>query len=395
MDYWNNYEGALVAQEAIAIFGRNITNDQLADYVAAQVLQSAAEPPGAGRFIHDATLDSRATVAGFEEQRLPPENLSPDAIREAFAGHFGHCFVAGTMIDMWPTGSDILPDASGVYERAEVLAKVWQKPIEEITPSDWVVSFDEDGNLKPGKVTRTFVNQAKVILDFFGTGVTPGHAYYRADSKRAYKFEPLIDILRDDGVVQDSSGVLIRAATGVPVGDPHDRFVWAITGEKSEDGSGVKVKEKGRIRLGTRIISEDGRDFCVGDLIRAGNGIVSSEGLICVGDIQIPFHWAYGDLLPKPEDYILKRSGTTLDDIYKVAEWEGLRPNLPPPMVRDDGPVQPLSQSGLDLMPRNTPLAWCDERYAASSRPMLNRKKRRADGVSERQQAKARKQSVN
>ncbi|QBY00592.1 hypothetical protein E2K80_07430 [Rhodophyticola sp. CCM32] len=47
-----------------------------------------------------------------------------------------------------------------------------------------VLSFDKDEDLVPGKVTRTFQNDAKIILDFHGTFVTPGHVYYRHDSKK-------------------------------------------------------------------------------------------------------------------------------------------------------------------------------------------------------------------
>ncbi|WP_321446550.1 hypothetical protein [uncultured Cohaesibacter sp.] len=50
-----------------------------------------------------------------------------------------------------------------------------EKPIEEVGPDDWVLSYDKDGNLKPGRVTRTFINAAKQILDVHGLMVTPGH----------------------------------------------------------------------------------------------------------------------------------------------------------------------------------------------------------------------------
>ncbi|MCP4138557.1 MAG: hypothetical protein GY754_46795, partial [bacterium] len=76
------------------------------------------------------------------------------------------CFLAGTMIDMWPL--DLKPDASGHYDEKVVLAKIWQKPIEEVTPDDWVVSYDDNGRLKPGRVTRTFQNHSKHILDVHG-----------------------------------------------------------------------------------------------------------------------------------------------------------------------------------------------------------------------------------
>ena len=34
------------------------------------------------------------------------------------------------------------------------------------------------------------------------------------------------------------------------------------------------------------------------------------------------FAWTLSDRLPKPEDFILQRSGTTLVDIYRASEWE-------------------------------------------------------------------------
>lgn len=46
-----------------------------------------------------------------------------------------HCFVAGTKISMW--------DGT-------------EKPIEQVVPDDVVLSYDKDGTLKPGRVTRTF-----------------------------------------------------------------------------------------------------------------------------------------------------------------------------------------------------------------------------------------------
>ncbi len=125
------------------------------------------------------------------------------------------------------------------------------------------------------------------------------------------------------------------------------------------------------------------------DLIQAGGGTVTEEGLIRIGIQQMPFHWTFSAALPKPEDYILERSGTTVEDIYKAAEWESHRPHMPPPMVRDGGPVQPLSHTSLSMMPRNTPLASQDDTYAGGPRLMLNRKQRKAMAAKQRKVSKS------
>ena len=92
----------------------------------------------------------------------------------------------------------------------------------------------------------------------------------------------------------------------------------------------------------------------------------------------MPFHWHLGDKLPKPEDFVLECSGTTLEDIYKVAEWESQRPHMPAPMVMDGGPVQPLSQTG----PR-CPVAQRSH-WPCAKRVMLPAHGRRSDANIER-----------
>ncbi|WP_193748745.1 hypothetical protein [Leisingera sp. ANG-Vp] len=287
------------------------------------------------------------------------------------------CFAAQTYIDMWPLDNDLKLGPDGIFDQNEVRSKIWTKPIESIKAGDIVVSFDERGNLVPGPVAQTFQNEAKILLNFHGTHVTPGHVYFRQDSKKSCKFETLIDVLRDDGVIQHQDGSLIRAATNVPVGDPRDGFVKAVTGPRNADGS-VEVRDQGRIRLGTRFIVNGKRSFAVADLIEAMGGIVGEDGLIRFDDgASMPFHWESGDTLPKPEDYILECSGTTLEDIYKAAEWEDQRPQMPAPAVLDGGPVQPLSDAALSTMPRNEPLE-IKPAAPAGERQTLNRKQRRA-----------------
>lgn len=249
------------------------------------------------------------------------------------------CFLLGTIITM--------ADGS-------------KKPIEQIRPDDWVLSMDQKtGQMVPGKVTRTFQNEVKIVLGFHGTFVTPGHVYYRPDSKRTSKFEPLIDVLRDDGVIQRQDGTLIRAATNVPVDSPRDGFVHAVAGQWKTDGT-FQQTDEGLIRLGTRFLVGDGDDrksFAVADLIEHNGGVVGEDKMIHVGgNPSVPFVWDLGDTLPKPEDYVLACSGTTLEDIYKAAEWESQVPRLPAPMALDRGPVQPLKGAALSVMPRNEPL---------------------------------------
>ncbi len=196
----------------------------------------------------------------------------------------------------------------------------------------------------------------------------------------------MIDVLRDDGMIEDRDGVKLRAATYAPVDGPLDKFVKAVTGTLRPDG-GVDIKEQGRIRLGTRFIvrNDKGRkDYSVADLIEAGGGVVGDDELIRVGDGPgIPFHWDFGDTLPKPEDFVLAASGTTLEDIYKAAEWEDQGPRLPAPMVLDRGPVQPLKGVALSAMPRNELLDMAHAPMAA-----LNRKQRKAMEAKQRKATK-------
>jgi hypothetical protein len=117
---------------------------------------------------------------------------------------------------------------------------------------------------------------------------------------------------------------------------------------------------KGRIRLGTRFIVRHGserRSFSVAELIQAGGGAVGEDELIRVGDGPgMPFLWEFGDTLSKPENFVLACSGTTLEDIYRAAEWESQGPRMGAPMVLDRGSVQPLIGVARQAMPRNEPL---------------------------------------
>ncbi len=76
------------------------------------------------------------------------------------------------------------------YDQDEVRAKIWRKPIELVRAGDLVVAFDDDHNLVPGPVTRTMTNDAKILLNFFCTRVTPGHVYYRPTARNRTSLKP-------------------------------------------------------------------------------------------------------------------------------------------------------------------------------------------------------------
>jgi|GEM_PF-2198205 len=338
----------------------------------------------------------------FDEMLEAYRNIDDPAaqqlIMEGITGADGSCFGPDVCIDMWPLDPDLTLKSNGVYDQDEVRTQIWKKPINLVETGDIVVSFDPDGNLAPGPVIRTFQNDAKILLNFHGTSVTPGHVYYREDSEKPGKFETLIDVLREDGVIQRQDGTLIRAATNVQIGDPSDGYVKAVTGTLKTDGA-LEPKQWGRIRLGTRFLVGEGEErkaWAVADLIQAGGGVVGDDELIRVGDGEpMPFHWEFGDTLPNPEDFVLACSGTTLEEIYKAAEWESQGPRLPAPMVLDGGPVQPLTGEALSAMPRNEPLEVTHAPVAERSpQPTLNRKQRKAIEAEQRKVAKANKRII-
>lgn len=315
---------------------------------------------------------------------------------DAFWGR-SECFLAGTMVDMWPIDPSIKPGPNGKYNSQEVLAKVWQKPIAEVNPADWVLSFDKDEDLVPGKVTRTFQSGAKIILDFHGTFVTPGHVYFRPDSRKANKFEPLIDILRDDGIIQHKDGALIRASTGCEVGSADDTEFWAFL--IYEDDQGLeRVRDKTKLRYGTRWMDDIGRHFSMRTYLEATGVEIVKDGPLKgyarskESGIAGPFAWVLSDTLPKPEDFVLARSGTTLEAIYQAGQWEGLHPSMPAPMVLDRGPIRPLSSERLDDLPRNQPLAFRfgtpSSAFQLSGQPKPNRLQRKAAEAKARREAR-------
>lgn len=205
-------------------------------------------------------------------------------------------------------------------------------PIVDVSVGDVVQSYDHAGELVPGRVVRTFSKEVSHVLDFFGTGMTPGHVTLCGDGQFAGQHVPIMDILRSDGAIVKQDGTLVRAATACVVGSEGDHFVSAIVGDQLADGR-FEVRTSGRIRVGTRVFDQDGADVSVMELIQQNNGLITDGGLIVTrgSDHPMPLVWTFGPALPKPEDYVLQRSGISLVDIYEANEWEAAGPRLSHP----------------------------------------------------------------
>jgi len=151
------------------------------------------------------------------------------------------------------------------------LADGTTKPISAVRPGDMALSPDKGGTLVPARVTRTFVNDVAHVLDFRGTGVTPGHVFQCGAGRFQGRHVPLLDILRDDGAVVRQDGSLMRAATGCAVGSDGDRLIKVV----AADGT------TGRLRAGTRVNGATGE-------VTVSALIAQSGGVICDGGITLP-----------------------------------------------------------------------------------------------------------
>jgi hypothetical protein len=218
----------------------------------------------------------------------------------------GNCFAAGTLIQ--------LSDGS-------------EKQIEDIEPGDRVQSYDPTGALVPGRVTRTFRNEVSHLLDVHGLKVTPGHVTFCGDGQFAGRHVPIIDILLSDGALVRENGELIRLAINKPVGSLEDQFVQVRYAASSENLHLGKF-DTGRMRVGTLLFCRENKPISVLDCMKAQDLKFDPEtGLVSPSEGNFePLNW-FGPL-PRPEDFILRRSQETLDNIITGGEWEGAASEL-------------------------------------------------------------------
>lgn len=326
--------------------------------------------------------------------------IDPDIAAQISSGFLtpnDQCFLAETPISMWPTDPLFKPKADGTWDEELVLSKVWTKPISEIAVGDLVVSYDDKGRIYPGTVNRTMQNHATHILEFWGTGVTPGHAYLCGDGKFKDQHVPLMDILRTDGAIVRDNGTLIRAATNYEVGSMADMMIHATASMQKPDGSWTPQKT-GKVRFGTRIILPDGKHMSFFEMAQQEGWKVSEDGYMVammktengVQEKKFHFPYAHGENLPKPEDYILQRSDVTLESIYAAGEWEQIGTRMPAP----EGMIGLNTNHTSTLLQPSKPEPNIPPAFASRpdaprrSERSLNRKQRKAQEAKQRKAAK-------
>lgn len=140
---------------------------------------------------------------GFLDPEYYPDanDLAVHDLRET--GYY--CFLPGTPILM----------ADGTH-----------KPIEQIRIGDLVLAFDPAtqhgrGALAPSRVTRTFQNTTRTVLDLRGLRMTPGHVCLTAEGT----FATIAAILAADGTLVLADGTPIRARTGARLASPEDALL--------------------------------------------------------------------------------------------------------------------------------------------------------------------------
>ena len=223
-----------------------------------------------------------------------------------------YCFAAGTPVE--------LADGSS-------------KPIEQIKIGDEVLAYDAadrkgQGELSPRRVTRTYATPDKLVIDFHGLKVTPGHVFLCGDGEFAGQHRMLMEILRSDGTIVSADGTVLRAATNAPLESREDAFLQVAYLTDGNDA----LLQSGKMRAGTLILTSEGESKTVlacleedGYRFDAETGLVAKEG-----EEPHPLYW-YGEI-PRPEDYVLKRSELTDADLYAEPDYRpevaaGARPS--------------------------------------------------------------------
>lgn len=239
----------------------------------------------------DLAIEADSATAAFLEERRQVR------LEKAEEG-FKFCFAAGTLIE---------------------LADGTRKPIEQIAVGDKVLAFDDEvqagrGALVSRRVTQLFATPDRAVLDFHGLRVTPGHVFLCGDGPQAGSFRMLLDILCDDGAIVDRAGRLVRAATNGLVGTREDAFVEIAYVTEPDS----QAWRRARLRAGTRLCLPEGGSTTVLACLQDEGYRLRSDGLVeCDGEAPQPLPW-FG-VPPRPEDYVLARSGLTLAELYAEA----------------------------------------------------------------------------
>jgi len=218
---------------------------------------------------------------------------------ELEVGNRDECFLAGTEVSLFD-GRKIA--------------------IENIKEGDKVLSYTSKGDLVPGKVTKLFRNDVRCVLDVHGLMVTPGHVTYCADGQFDDQHVPIIDIILSDSALMRENGERIRVATNEIVGSKLDQFVILSCAVDIDALRECKFTMS-RVRLGTKIINAHGDVTSLWDMLSLNGFSYDAETELVISADGTKAPMKFLGTPPKPEDYILAKSGLTLADIYNAGEW--------------------------------------------------------------------------
>ncbi len=231
-----------------------------------------------------------------------PDKKAPTPREDLLDGGFSERFITDGA-----TSEPAAPDQCFRPHTTILLADGTTKPIAAVRPGDKVMSHDRGGTLVLARVTRVFVNDIAHVLDFHGSGETPGHAFLSGEGRFKGRHVPLLDILHDDGALVRKDGILMRASTGCAVGSDGDRRIEVMAAD------GIT----GWVRAGTRLPG----DATVAEMITQAGGTLHGSRVALPG-ASAPQPFAWPGKLPAPEDDVPRQSGLTLAEIYAADEWE-------------------------------------------------------------------------
>ena len=243
-------------------------------------------------------VENAGSIPLFHDAPAADTNALDDELEEFARTGDVRCFATGTLIE---------------------LADGTRKSIERIAVGDSVLAFDDEaqagrGALVSRRVTQLFATPDRAVLDFHGLRVTPGHVFLCGDGPQAGSFRMLLDILCDDGAIVDRAGRLVRAATNGLVGTREDAFVEIAYVTEPDS----QAWRRARLRAGTRLCLPEGGSTTVLACLQDEGYRLRSDGLVeCDGEAPQPLPW-FG-VPPRPEDYVLARSGLTLAELYAEA----------------------------------------------------------------------------
>lgn len=198
-------------------------------------------------------------------------------------------------------------------------------------PGDEVASFDPNtqqglGAPKPGKVTRTFTNITKTIINLRGTHMTPGHVVLMDNGE----WDIIARALKDErAIVEERKGAdgsweatLVRGCTGAPLGSLEDTPIKVIFADPATGRDRLALVRAGIPVKGKKLDDGSLRLYTMADILTMQDYTVEPDGrIICKGghryegtpwacDIEPPYH------LPMRENRLL-----ALDDETYTPPW--------------------------------------------------------------------------